>query len=86
MVQCMGRSKRSESKGRLLTGWWKGTFGLIALLGLLMGVMVAQVKPPERERLLERSLKGCREDAHLTLSFASQQVLSLPVQDNFPKS
>jgi len=54
MVQCMGRSKRSESKGRLLTGWWKGTFGLIALLGLLMGVMVAQVKPPERERLLER--------------------------------
>ena len=54
MVQCMGRSKRSESKGRLLTGWWKGTFGLIALLGLLMGVMVAQVKPPEQERLLER--------------------------------
>ena len=54
MMQGMGRNERKGSKGRLLTGWWKGTFGLIVLLGLLIGMMAAQVKSIERERLSER--------------------------------
>jgi WD40 repeat protein len=54
MMKGVGRNKVKGSKGRLLAGWWKGTFGLIAVLGLLMGIMVAQVKSPEQERLLER--------------------------------
>jgi hypothetical protein len=37
MVQCMGRSKRSESKGRLLTGWWKGTFRVDSVVGFVDG-------------------------------------------------
>jgi WD40 repeat protein len=51
MVQGTGRN--NGSKGRLLAGWWKGSFGLIALLGLLMGMMMAQVKSPEQGRLLD---------------------------------
>jgi WD40 repeat protein len=54
MVQSMEREKRKGIKGRLLVGWWKRTFGLIAVLGLLMGMIVAQVKPPEQKRFLER--------------------------------
>jgi len=50
MMQGMGRSNGKRSKGRLLAGWWKRTFGLIAVLGLLMGMMAAQVKSPGRER------------------------------------
>ena len=45
-----GTGRNNGSKGRLLAGWWKGTFGLIAVLGLLMGMMAAQVKSPGRER------------------------------------
>jgi probable HAF family extracellular repeat protein len=51
MVQGTGRN--NGSKGRLLAGWWKRNFGLIMLLGLLMGMIMAQVKSPEQERFKE---------------------------------
>jgi hypothetical protein len=54
MMKGTGRDKVKGSKGRLLVGWWKRTFGLIAVLGLLVGTIAAQVNSPEQERLLER--------------------------------
>mgnify|MGYP000293353285 CR=1 FL=1 len=50
MIQGTGRN--NGSKGRLLVGWWKWIFGLIALLGLVMGVMLAQVKSSLSEELV----------------------------------
>ena len=41
MVQGTGRN--NGSKGRLLAGWWKGILGLMAVLGLLIGIMRAQL-------------------------------------------
>ena len=38
----MGRNEGKGSKGRLLAGWWKGIFGLIVVLSLLMRIMSAQ--------------------------------------------
>jgi hypothetical protein len=52
MVQDIGRSM--GVKGRLLVGWWRESFGLIVLLGLLIGVTVAQAKSPEQGMLLNR--------------------------------
>ena len=44
MMQSMGSNKGKGGKGRLLAGWWKGTFRLITVLGLLIGTMAAQVQ------------------------------------------
>jgi predicted MFS family arabinose efflux permease len=67
MVQGTGRN--NGVKGGLLVGWRKETFGLIAVLGLLIGMMVAQPlfpKLPDRAKLF-RLFK-----THLELNFCIQ--------------